>query len=141
MRAPLICTVQPPRVPKPYPWWRKLNPWWAFFGNADDGYWGDIYWNPEGRTDFATAVRWWLRNPAHNLTHYVLGVVDRQRTVCSPYGSAHARPGGGWLLGYTRVGRLVLPYANFTSDRIKFYAGWRPGGALGFKLNFKRRPA
>lgn len=50
--------------------WRKLT--WAIFGNDDDGIFGEgakVWW-PEVAKEKATfwiAVRWWCRNPMHNL--------------------------------------------------------------------------
>ncbi|MDB5802253.1 MAG: hypothetical protein JWL63_3192 [Rhodocyclales bacterium] len=50
---------------------------WAFFGNDDDGPIGDVSFNP-GRIDTWSFRRaWWLRNPAHNWTFYVIGVAGK----------------------------------------------------------------
>ncbi|MFT4172833.1 MAG: hypothetical protein QM639_09765 [Rhodocyclaceae bacterium] len=119
------------------PWWRKINLWWAIFGNEDDGY------APPGfevaRPQWQRAVLWWLRNPAHNLTFYVLGVVDRDRWIEGEHGTDVHAPGGGWLTCVTRVGRLALPFVSYQSAHIKAYAGWRPAGAFGIKFNIMRR--
>lgn len=76
---------------------------WAFFGNDEDGPYGFF---PHTRWG---AVRWWLRNPFHNLTHHVL-----------------AWPGGPCLrLGGTKPGWI-------------FYLGWRPpDGHFGIKLTYE----
>jgi hypothetical protein len=112
---------------------------WALFGNEDDGFYGDANWNPQRKTDRKTAIKWWFRNPAHNLTFYVLGVADKERLVCGPHGDDHQLEGGGFVWSFTMVmgSKIKLPYINYTKGRIKAYAGWRPSGAFGFKLNFK----
>src|SRR3954469_9792743 len=54
----------------------SLTPWgrWALYGNDEDGPYGPPY---AGRPTFFEptpwgAVRWWLRNPFHNLLFHVL---------------------------------------------------------------------
>lgn len=117
----------------------KLCPWWALFGNADDGYFGDDNWRAGRPKSLLLALDWWLRNPAHNLTWYVIGVADRPRTVSGVYGNRFHRPGGGWLTSWTSVRAfglsLQLPYVSYLSAHVKGYAGWRPSGAFGLKLN------
>lgn len=116
--------------------WR--NPFWLFFGNEDDGVYGDKAFNPEGRRDWRTALRWWLRNPAHNLTFYVIGVAHLDRVVEGPWAPAIHNPDGGWLRCRTHVVRggrpRVYPFVSYDGKRLRFYAGWRPGGAFGLKL-------
>lgn len=114
--------------------WLKFCPWWALFGNEDDGYFGSDSWRSGRAKTLGLAFKWWLRNPLHNLTWYVIGVADRDRMISGPFGDQHANPNGGWLWSITSVGRIRLPYVSYTSSRVKFYAGWRPSGAFGFKL-------
>jgi hypothetical protein len=128
------------------PWSKKLSPVWALFGNEDDGIYGDATWNPEGSTSFRTALLWWLRNPCHNLTWYVLGVADYNREVTGEYGSEFIAPGGGPLFCLTRLlsgswlrKALPLPFLSYTSNYVKAYIGWRPSGAFGVKLNVSAR--
>jgi len=120
-------------------WWLKLNPLWALFGNVDDGLFGDLNFNPQGKRSLWTAIKWWFRNPMHNLMFYVVGVADKPRMICGPWADAHDRGAeGGLLWSLTYVGRRWrLPYVNYTKGRIKAYAGWRPSGAFGFKLNIR----
>lgn len=125
---------QPPTQPSTLFAWLK----WAFLGNVDDGFYGDTSFNSEGKTDRWTAIKWWFRNPAHNFCFYVIGVADQTRYVTGPWGAAHDRlevGETGWMWSYTKVVHsLPLPYVNFSNKWIKFYAGWRPQGAFGFKL-------
>lgn len=124
-------------------WWQKLSPVWLLVANDDDGYFGDEKWRAGRAKTLRLAVVWWLRNPAHNLTWYGIGVADRERVTTGRWGGAFHRPGGGWLTCWTdvQVGRLwlALPYVSFVSPHVKAYAGWRPSGAFGLKLNISRR--
>lgn len=132
-------TVQqsPRRLPRP--WYQKLNPIWALIGNDDDGLYGDDKWRAGRAKTWRLAVEWWLRNPMHNLMWYGIGVADRWRAVVGRWGDAFHRPGGGWLWCRTVVAigsrRIVLPYVSYISEHVKAYAGWRPSGAFGLKLN------
>lgn len=80
----------------------------------------------------------------HNLTWYGIGVADRPRFHRGRWTPRQHRPDGGWLFAVTEVevfgGRLalLLPFASYLSPHVKAYAGWRPGGAFGFKLNLSR---
>lgn len=128
------------RRPSP-PWWVKVNP----FGNIDDTIYGDDKWRAGRTRTLILAVQWWLRNPAHNVMWYGLGVADRDRSVEGRFGNAFHRPGGGWLTCWTHVvlwGVAVsLPYASYISPKAKVYAGWRPSGAFGLKFNFSAKGA
>lgn len=74
---------------------------WAIFGNDEDGPYG-IYPHT-----LLGAVRWWLRNPMHNLFFHVINW-----------------PGGP----YWHFGKLGGPGWNG-------YIGWRPwNGAFGIKI-------
>ncbi len=139
--------VHLPARRKPLPWWKKLNPWWALFGNDDDGYWGDDPWRQGRPKTFWLAVQWWFRNPAHNLTWYVIGFADRRRLVSGRWVPRIHKPGGGFLWCYSRVWlggrwRLFLPFVSYLSPHCRVYLGWRTGGAFGIKVNLsiKGRP-
>lgn len=118
-------------------WLKKLNPFWALFGNEDDGFFGDDPWRNGRDRTFLLAVEWWLRNPMHNLTWYVIGVADKDRTITGPWGDKHANPDGGllWSIVKAKNKGIPLPYVNYTKGYFKMYAGWRPSGAFGFKFN------
>lgn len=86
------------------PWYRKLNPLWALFGNEDDGLCPPWFGGDKPR--WLRIVLWWLRNPFHNLAFYVFGVADRERTLTGKYGTEVHQPGGGWLWCTTRAEQL-----------------------------------
>lgn len=118
---------------KKFTWRQKLNPVWSVFGNADDGPCGDDKWR-RGRPDtFWLRVQWWLRNPAHNLTHYVVGVADRAHTYHGPDMGSQ-----GLILARVVCGPLVLPFVAFNHKGLYSYIGWRPSGAFGIKLIYRK---
>jgi hypothetical protein len=133
-------------------WSTKINPVWALFGNADDGVLGPPWylhptflWIPESiGWRWWRAVCWWFRNPAHNLTFYIIGVADVDRMVSSRWGADIHPPVGGlhfmWTMAPVQLWRgkqvvISLPFVSYLSEHVKAYAGWRPSGAFGFKAN------
>jgi len=138
--------MEPRRTPPP--WYKKINPLWALFGNVDDGYWGDPNWMAKrsGKRSLWEAWVWWTRNPAHNLTWYVIGVADRERLMVGRWSPKFHRPGGGLLTAWTDVRVfgiwISLPFVSYLSPHAKTYIGWRPSGAFGIKVNlsWKARP-
>lgn len=122
------------------PSWRKLNPVWLLFGNEDDGCWGPPKWRAGRRKTPWLAIRWWLRNPAHNLLWYGLGVADRDRTLIGGWAIPGRR---GVMVMRTEVrlfGRVVsLPYLSILCKGVHAYAGWRPSGQLSIKVRLLRR--
>jgi hypothetical protein len=106
-------------------WW----PIWAIFGNDNDGWYGDSDWNPTRNTSFMTAVKWWFRNPFHNLVFAVVGWCWVDRTW-------YKWTVGNWTFALTKYGKLppIFPYVGYEKlGFIKGYIGWR-GGAFGLKL-------
>ena len=103
-----------------------INP----FGNADDPV--PPVWFMPGATPCTRAIRWWIRNPMHNLMFYWLGVAGKPFTRTSP--DNLLPPGGGWMFAVTRYRWLRLPFLSYAGRYIEFYAGWRNSGALGFAL-------
>ena len=73
---------------------------------------------------------WYGRNPAHNLTHYMIGLSSKSFTV------TRSRPdsdndgfadGGGFLRCTLRCeDGTSRPYISHQSARVEAYAGWRP---------------
>lgn len=55
---------------------KALNPFILFAGNHEDGWYGDANWNPERKTNLGTALRWFQRNPIHNLCFHGIGFSD-----------------------------------------------------------------
>ena len=130
-------TFHPRRQPH---WSRKLNPFWALFGNDDDGYFGDDRWRAGRAKTFRLAVQWWFRNPFHNLFFYVIGIADKPRTFWSLPGRSWGTV-DGWTFHWLHADGswLWLPFASFRNHRVSAYAGWRPYGAFGFKFQIKRK--
>lgn len=86
------------------------------------------------------ALCWWSEHLGHNLTHYVLGVADRDRLVEGEFAPRERAPKYGWLTCRTtvQVGSryLVLPFVSYHGAHIDFQALWHPSGA--FTLRFHR---
>jgi len=124
---------------KTFSLWQKLNPFWALFGNADDGLFGDAVWQAgRARTPWL-AVQWWFRNPLHNLFFYVIGVRDRVFTFEFTQGTGMEAM--GVIKGRVICGRWRLPFIGYRSPKFVAYAGWRPSGAFGFKAHpIKAKP-
>lgn len=113
--------------------WQKLNPIWGLFGNDDDGLYGDDVWRAGRAKTLWLAVQWWLRNPFHNFTHYVIGVADRAHVY-------HGRDMDvqGLILAYVECSFLRLPFVAFNWRGLFSYIGWRPSGAFGIKLIYRK---
>lgn len=115
----------------------KMNPvWW---GKNSDNPLPD-WWRPED--DYETRKRsWYLRNPMHNFTHYVIGVSDRQfhRTGIDAQGVWN--PDGGLNVAVTHAGPLIhLPFISHKGRFLEGYMGWRNGGNFGMALRKAQHP-
>ena len=85
-------------------WWLRFDLWWLLIGNADDGLHGaGTAWNPTAERSLRRALGWWLRNPLHNLTWYVLGVADQSRSIIGPRAGEFHTAGPGWLWSITLI--------------------------------------
>lgn len=120
--------------------WKKLNPIWGLFGNDDDGMLGDPNWDAPAWLGRAVQVSpawrifwWWLRNPMHNLTHYVIGIADREHTYVGPDMDAQ-----GFIRAYVKCGWLRLPFFAFNRNGFFSYIGWRSSGAFGIKCIYRK---
>ena len=101
-----------------FPFPTKLNPiWWL--GNADEPTHPDH-----------SRLGWWLRNPFHNLTHYVLGCADRRRLRIGP-----GNGGNHLILQFWPP--FVCPYICHWGARWEGYLGWREDGELGARFTLK----
>ncbi len=143
----------------------KCNPlYWLL--NDDDPKAPDWY-RPKEKYGIVRELLWLIRNPLHNFTFYVLGVADQIFIRIGKYPEHVFSPYGGWNWGITLVNnnishdeywrpvslrktlKIILHYMVFNLSiplpfvsyigRIKFYAGWRERGNLGFKLTVNRR--
>lgn len=102
---------------------------WAFFGNDDDGMYGDTSFNPNQIKSFWWAIKWWVRNPMHNLTHYVLGFKGHSYGYS---GFDTDKPGVGFGWTYKDNG-TKWPLLTLNIWNRLGYIGWRPSGAFGLK--------
>ena len=100
---------------------------WALFGNDDDGPAPDFY-RP---SPWVIALCWWFRNPAHNLTFYVIGFKGRARGYRGFNTDAIGR-GVGWT---ERDDGKRFPFLVWNSARWMRCAGWRPSGAFEIKCH------
>lgn len=126
--APAVFVHEPVRH---IPTWQKFNPvFWL--GNADE---------PAPPPDFRPekkfrTLRWYLRNPFHNLDHYVLGLSDKRFTRTGRFPSDVFNPRPGWNFAVCRYQWIRLPFVSYHRGRLEFYAGWRNAGNFG--LAFRR---
>lgn len=141
---------------------RSLIPWWAFFhwstwalfGNDDDGLFGEghhaLYWRSEAPPSCKKALLWFLRNPFHNLTFYVLGsawtenselvflsVTDEKVDyfTYSPVAKTNFASSSTSLFiglhGWKPFISMRICYS--ASARGDFFIGWRERGNFGIK--------
>lgn len=94
----------------------------------------------EGKPDWLRWLLWRLRNPLHNFTWYVVGVVDRVKKVESPfepYIQWHPNDGEWLKLTVVTYKDTRLPFRAWRNKEWEFYVGWRPKGC--FSLPTLRR--
>lgn len=110
---------------------------WALFGNDDDGVLGDHWWNPEQRDTIWIRIRWWFRNPFHNLMFYVppfgygrWDIDPEGKVVETWYGKKTIR-----VARSARRGNRVLAFREFkVPNVIEGYFGHRERGNFGIAL-------
>lgn len=109
---------------------------WALFGNEQDGLTGDPAWNPERADTWKVRVLWWMRNPFHNLTWHVIGLVHLDTIRCDE----HMEDGPGMNRAYsmTSPGGTRYPFWRYIGDGWEGYFGWRARGSFGMKLVGKK---
>lgn len=107
---------------------------WAMFGNDEDGIYGDKSFNPEQKESIWLAVRWWFRNPFHNLFFHVWNV-PRPFITEGDYPFDVFNPKGGWnrLRHYSAYNNKTYRFISYVGW-CKFYIGWRERGNFGIKL-------
>lgn len=109
-------------------WKKKINPLW-WFGNIDDPNPPDDKW--VGEAQWYRKLRWFLRNPFHNFTFYVIGLADRMYLKdCYEVWNRRNGKGVRW--------NIILPFISYKSERYEFYIGWR-GDRCNFGIKFNRR--
>lgn len=120
---------------------------WNLFGNDEGGIFGEedpYYTHSQGlRTpdiSFLGFVKWWFRNPFHNLFFHTLkwDAGDNALVLYGCDGVASMKwfrgPQRTWLVdrGKQLQIRLLAPFISYRGTTWEFYAGWRIHGALGF---------
>jgi len=136
--------------------WIDLPHWttWALFGNDDDGIFGEepsADYLPDERICATKALRWFLRNPLHNFTFYVIGGADRcngefdiLRIDDTGISSGHYRcparytfPSKKSSCFYVALhgGKpfVALRWIHCPHHQSDFYLGWRCRGNFGAK--------
>lgn len=138
-------------------YWFDLGHWfmWSIFGNEDDGLFGegpDANYCPNSPIATTKALRWFIRNPFHNLFFYVIGRKSQQPV--KRYSLLELTDHGlGIFCGlssrsYTFIGHKFgfqfclhrgLPLLSFRSywglaRKSEFYVGWRDQVNFGLKL-------
>lgn len=81
-------------------------------------------------------MAWYVRNPFHNLTFYVIGIADKPFWRIGPYPAKTSNPDGGWNWAICERKMLRLGFVDYEAKHFEFYAGWRTGGNFGLKMNF-----
>ena len=127
-----------PKQQDPPKWWPLSNNiigklLWNIFGNSDDPE-PPSWFKPD---DKHRILRWYIRNPFHNLAFYIIGFEDKDR-IC--YG---INPGkvliDGFCVYLSKIKRLpiIVPFLSYQRTMknkiFQLYIGWRRGGAFGIK--------
>lgn len=107
---------------------------WALFGNDDDSVIGDKVWNPEQLDTPLIRIKWWLRNPLHNLMFYVIPF-GFGNVKFSRYGNVDVFRDSGWGWAILKYKYWRMPFISYYG-RVKFYVGWRERGNFGIKLTW-----
>lgn len=119
-----------------FTFWQKVNPWF-WLQNADDPTPPADY--AVGDEEWLRALKWWFRNPFHNLFFYVIGICDQQTERRGVDPSHVFVWGWNFVITHAIGTPIYLPFVSYLTPKFRCYAGWRPGGALGFKLNFSSK--
>jgi hypothetical protein len=109
---------------------------WALFGNDEDSVIGDASFNPERRDTWLIRLRWWLRNPAHNLCFHVINV-PTPFTSAGLYPTDVFAPHGWNMVVHTGANGKQYPFISYIG-RVKCYMGWRERGNFGIKFTLNR---
>ncbi len=132
---------------------------WAFFGNDDDGIFGEeptAHFRCEQQPSFSKAAAWAWRNPMHNFCFYVIGSASRQnseltllRLTPSYWESCIYRPKATTVFASKGSSFYLALHGGkpFLSTRLvwssayetRFYIGWRCRGNFGIRFNLLGR--
>lgn len=121
----------------PFATCEKISPvFWL--GNNDDP-------EPPGwyRPDDPKRLRkWYVRNPFHNFTFYILGIADLEFTRIGNHPTEVFNPHGGWNWAWSHAKLLPFPFVSYRRDRTQAYFGWRERGNFGIAFRrLKPEPA
>ena len=97
---------------------------WAFFENDEDGPCGPDRIMGEGPCDWKRKLKWWVRNPAHNFTHHVMGLYGKD------FYSIEKWRKNNWSYTLRSYQGKKYPYLKY-EGLFTFYFGWRNSGAFG----------
>lgn len=109
----------------------KLDPrWWV--KNSDDPL--PWWWKPEAPLEVRRRT-WFLRNPFHNFTHYVIGITDRHHHRYGIDADSLWNENGRLNLAVSRAGPFIyLPMVSYRGAWLEWYLGWRRKGSFGGAL-------
>ena len=117
---------------------------WAIFGNDEDGPTGDKLLKV-GETGlwptdpyWLRCVKWWARNPFHNLCFHVIGFVQENPGWIGRWDGVFASDdpksaGASWNWGYCLRGTRQYPFVSYDGRMGRGYIGWRKGGAFAIR--------
>lgn len=80
--------------------------------------------------------KWYFRNPCHNFTFYVIGIVDAEFDQTGRYPGVVFNPNGGWNWTACRYKCCWLPFLSYKRGGFQFYCGWQERGDFRMKLRF-----
>ena len=128
------------------PLWVWLLPMKVTVNGNRVSIWSTLWSNSrsDGSEKNYTRLQWFIRNPFHEFSWYVIGIVDTGFTTHGYIGDAlltlmSDAHKSGWIVCYRKTeSGWRLPFVSyshiFTSGNIyQFYFGWRPHGAFGIK--------
>ena len=125
--------------------WKKLNPvWW--FQNDFEQTLEEAPWYEPDRPQWLRECMWNFRNPLRNFFAVVIGVQDRNYTVCGKapidviqrddMSPPEIGLRDGWQYSFIYLYPwLVLPFISYSGRWVIWYAGWGQDGGFGLKWN------
>jgi len=107
---------------------------WALFGNELDGVIGDAKWNPERKDTLWIRIKWWCRNPFHNLTWHVIGFAHLPSIRYDVNNEDVPGMNKAWSIKKDDPSQKKYPYWLYIGKGWEGYFGWRGRGNFGIKL-------
>ena len=114
---------------------------WAVFGNDMEGIFGERSIVPTyGEMTTRNFVRWWIRNPFHNLSWHVLDWPRKKVYVLVEIPGQKTffwREPRNWVADDHQFQVVLIPpFISWRTDKWEGYLGWRSGGEFG--IAFRR---